>query len=303
MRLSLPWVCFTLYWGGGGLNGRETGFTPSLIDLGEQSWNTEVPFTMAFVNRENAPVKIVAVKSSCGCTVVEKFEGQAIAAGQLITQSATLKTHKRPDLMRSTITITLDNKKQYSCEVIAAIRPAYLIDRNPVLFESVDLTSREPEVQIVRFKSRSVKLLSAVPDSKWLKATMKAEGIVEVAVDPCEMRLGKLFGRITLETDDVHVKDWTLIVHAWGVHGVRASPSALYLRPGMTAEIKLLSAKGTPLRIAKWHASDPVARAELANAETLRVSFDAKPSNGAVQYALMDEMNREVKVAVTYGDP
>jgi len=80
-------------------------------DFGEVKYNQPVTATFEFTNNGIEPLAIMAVKSSCGCTVTD-YSKEPVLPKKSSSVSATYNSKRKGGFQKS-ITVTMNNNKQY----------------------------------------------------------------------------------------------------------------------------------------------------------------------------------------------
>lgn len=81
------------------LPSHRVGFEPDRVDLGELVWDTRVPFTLHFVNRGPASLRIEALEVCCGSLAIDcPCEARRIRSGECSELHSVLSATAKPGL-------------------------------------------------------------------------------------------------------------------------------------------------------------------------------------------------------------
>src|SRR5207247_362181 len=121
------------------------GFTPAVVDLGEQKWGSVIPFQIFFVNHATKAVKIADVESSCGCTVVDTaaLKGTAVASGQTLPIDVSLHTGKESGSRQRRITLRSESGESWGVDVLVNVLGSWSISTDSVDFGEIVLDQGE----------------------------------------------------------------------------------------------------------------------------------------------------------------
>lgn len=108
---------------------------------------TSVRGEFTFKNIGQAPVSIVEVLSTCGCTVPEKPEG-AFAPGAAGVLPVLLKISDRTGLMSQTVTVAMSDGRSQKLSVIANVPARITFAPRLLLFRGA---SSEPKSAVITF--------------------------------------------------------------------------------------------------------------------------------------------------------
>lgn len=230
-----------------GVTARPSGFEPAVIDLGAQYWDTEVPFSLRFVNRGADPLTLMKVERSCDCTLFdqEAVEGATLAPGQTLDLPASLKVGQRPgDVVREVAFVDAAGVR-YASEIKAHVEPTYHLTPDRLDFE---LIAEDPSTQTVHFDSARSRVVDAKPSAGWLSVEFSAAN-VSVTVDPAQLASARDYGAVTLFTDDPYLPAVSIPVTITKFHEINCTPANVFLAPGQRARVTVTDVTRVPLAV------------------------------------------------------
>jgi hypothetical protein len=250
---------------------RQIGFAKEDIDLGEQTWGSQVSATLAFQNKSDAPVTIDHVVSTCGCMLVHgaaALEGKVVERGSSLPIEVTLDTGDRPRVRSGHLQLQTQDGKQYLASVHALVVGEWTLSADIVDFGDVTLGSAHGPTQTVTFSSETDDL-AAPPACRapWVECITKrrseeAVNVVNVVlrVDPDKLPPGLSTTALKLTTTNATVPDAWVTVRARGVTPLTPYPPHVLLKPGSSTKVRFVDGKGNLASIASIDASGLDAR-------------------------------------------
>lgn len=217
------------------------GFDPPAHDYGTVVQATNVSYTFQLFNRTTNQLKLVALKSSCDCTVVStSLLGQLLKPNESVPVPVSFKTGPRVGPIVSTLEVVLQGERgQYlaMAQLSGTIWPDYSFEPRAVDFGEV-----RPGVitnSVVAFKPVALKEFALIP-------RQSSEGPFQVAVHPKELAIAfhaptvghreTLARTLVVETTSRRVPSVTIPVSATVVPEVSVSPGLIVLAPGLLSQ-------------------------------------------------------------------
>jgi hypothetical protein len=156
-------------------------FTPAVVDLGSLSQGVNVSRTVRLCNNSDDAIRVVAVRTTCGCTAVaEDVLGAIIRADEDLSVPIRFASGNSDGEASSRIIITFDHRdRQYSAaaEVRALITPEYRVVPRALAFGEVrEGEQKELIIRLAPIHDKLVTITDAVcPDPNFQVAPMHAE--------------------------------------------------------------------------------------------------------------------------------
>jgi len=306
-RRVWPWTSASELSGSAG--GDTIGFEPASVDLGDQLWNTSVPFELTFVNRSERPVEIATVLTGCGCTVVDlPPAGQrTVEPGGSRTLLALLRTETTPGRRQYGIDLHLVSGEMCSAIATVNICGTYTLVPEVLDFGRVPVmpeTEGGPERELV-FESATDEVVGApVTEARWLEcrrvSTAGSRTVMVVRLRPAELEFGLNAATVCVRTSSPVRPEACVRVQAVGMRPLTAVPEQVYLPVGGAATVRFLDAAGRAVRITAVDGGGPDLRVViLESGEVEVVSEVDAPVGGVRRVVVRDGLGREGEVVVT----
>jgi len=289
--------------------GGTVGFEPASVDLGDQLWNTSVPFELNFVNRSERAVKIAGVVTGCGCTVVDlPPEGQrTVPPGGSLTLLALLRTEKTPGQRQYGIDLHLANGEV--CSVLATVNVygTYTLLPEVLDFGRVPVTpdvESGPEQELV-FESATDEVVGEpLAEAKWLEcrrvSTVGSRTVMVVRLRPAELDFGLNVATVCVQTSSPVRPQACVRVQAVGMRPLTAVPERVYLRMGNAATVRFVDAAGQAVRVTEVQGDGPDLRVVILESGEVQVASELDaPISGVRRVVVRDGLGREGLVLVT----
>lgn len=224
-------------------------FWPVRLDLGDVTWHSEVPFEMSFRNDGKAPVALAALKSSCGCTVIDssQYAGRVVKPGEQIAIRGELSTGAGLGKRERTLELMLADGAVYTGLVAYHTNATYSFTPEGVKYSTLKLDEESDEGTIARvvFRSKSAKLVGAPEsDMPWIEATTvdRQVGETEIVLRAQKhyMKFGSNHAQVRVTTDDPYQPVFTVYVDANGQMDLRPIPEFVMLRRGQSRQVDFM---------------------------------------------------------------
>lgn len=284
------------------------GFSPLEIDLGSQPWYAEVPFNATFVNDGPEAVVVATVKSSCGCTVLERasYSDVVVEPAGALAISGTLDVGQLPGQHRKKLDLLLISGAIHPVFLKYAVFATYDFKPRNLRFGEVDLDDpTDDAITSVIFSSDTASIMGeAVVDSPWLEVGLhdRGNGEAEIAVHVVKRNLpyGRNFGRVSVSTDDSMRPSFTIPVYARGLSSLRPVPSHLFLRPGEQGCVRFITSDGATARIASAESDSTTVELVVdTDRRRIRVSLAGERLANAAVVSVTDDQGRGSKFLVS----
>ncbi len=243
----------------GAASGAEhTGFVPLEVDLGAVHWNSEVPFSAAFVNRDDDPVTIRVVRTSCGCTTLrDEIQGAAIAPGAELAVSGLVRVPQRPGETREEVTLLLDTGAVHVLPVRFEVLAGYSVRPAAIDFGTVNLDEGADVLTSAIFESDQATIAGTpTSDAAWVDVSVGSSvaGETELVVSLVKTRLatGRQWANISVSTTDAHRPHLTIPVRANATSSLRPVPGQVVLRAGDERVVHVVDSDGRTVDVVGW---------------------------------------------------
>lgn len=267
------------------------GFSPAIVDVGDQPWFVEVPITLSFQNLTSVGRKIVSVRSSCGCILLEKHRivGQDILPNETLAIQVTLDIGEAAGQFEREVRIDLDDGQSAICMIRFKTVPTYSLSPMEVNFGKVDLSLGQLGmfVKSITFSSNtSIIVDPPISDSNWIKCSKLEQNnpdgdtLIFFALDPELMPHGEQHGRVRLHVADTFRPYIDVPVKAYGTAYLKPVPGHVFASPGLLYQVELMRDDGCPVPIDYARASDDSVSIVFAPGDsTLRLALNASIEN------------------------
>lgn len=221
-------------------------------DFGMKWFGEPAAVEVELRNEGTAPLEIVQVRSSCGCTVARpkdhnSWNGMTIAPGAKEIMKLTYNTHKNKPKVSQKITIKSNDpdRPQVQLEVKGEIRQVYQFKpAQAITFTNIDRSTKTEQ---------SITMTNNMEDEVQLKLRpLPDDAPFEVAIEPIKegreykltaktrtpLRTGSNRVAVILETGVEKMPTLTVPVTAFIRPDVSVSPPVLYIPPSSNREIQ-----------------------------------------------------------------
>lgn len=191
----------------------EPYFETASVDLGQHSWVEQVPFSLVLVNPTKERLTVEAIRSSCGCTVVDVPQDAALEPHSTLGLSGLFSTGAVAGKRSATVDVRLDNGAAVVCNVEVEVVPTYIVVPEIVDFTGVRRVNGHLEVPVqeVVFASEAHHVTLAGPptvDVPWLTCEVVQQGpnrtVLRLGVKDSGIVPGLQTGTVTLTTTCRH---------------------------------------------------------------------------------------------------
>jgi hypothetical protein len=277
------------------------GFSPLEVELGRHPWYAEVPFTATFVNTRPEPVTVGTVRSSCGCTVLERasYADVSVEAGGELHLHGTLDVGQLPGEYRKKLDLLLESGSMHPVFLKYVAYATYDFKPRNLRFGEVDLDDpTDDAIASVVFFSETASIVGdAGTDSPWLQAAVhngkNVDPQVVVGVLKQYLPHGRNLGRVSVATDDPYRPTFTIPVHADGVSDVRAVPSHVFLRAGEQREVHFITKEGATARLADARSDTEGVEVSIeGERHVVRVRLNVEALTNAAVVSVTDDEGR-----------
>jgi len=248
------------------------GFEPAAVDLGDQLWDTLIPFEMTFVNHAKGAITIQSIASSCDCVVVDgsAFEGRSVPENGTLALPLTLDAGSYPGRKHRTITLTAASGQKYTAELFVNIYGTWSLTPDTLDLGEVLLGDHDaPEAEAaLTFVSDTEELVGdPQPDVSWLRCTTakRDDRQTDILVRAIQDRLppGVSTAHVTFRTTSTTRPDTSVYVRVKGVPALVATPATVFLEGDEVRRVRVTDRDGEPLRIARAEVSADSVRATI----------------------------------------
>lgn len=287
----------------------EVGFDTATIDLGRVPWYSRMPFEAKFSNGSGSPVKIMAVKPSCGCTGIDvfKYSGLVLNPGESCTLTGAVELGKDAGSFDRPVDVLLDSGAIHTLRIVYEAFATYRVNSDRLQFGDVDLDSDQEYVQSVLFTSQTAKIVAdkMTADAPWLdlaaRNTGPGETEITVRIRKRNLPPGQRVVQVNVMTNDPYRMYFPLFVEFNGISELTAVPPQLFLSVGEQGCIRVVRTNGETSRILDVRCLDR---------DALHVTIDASreffcvraagiPARESFPLSILAEGGRRAAAAVT----
>jgi hypothetical protein len=285
------------------------GFSPAWVDLGDQLWNTSVPFELTFVNESGRPVELASVRTSCGCTLVDTpgEEQRNVAPGKSLTLLGMLNVDTNLGRRTQSVDVRLLGGETYTVRIAASVYGTHKLGPDPVEFGPVPAIRSEgegPERQLV-FESKTDQVVAEpVVDVRWLECRVVERSedrtVVSVRVRGEALCPGFNDGTVCLPTSSSVKPNACVRVRVVGTPGLVTVPQHVFLNGEAPERVRFLDGAGQAVRVASIEPVDPRLTVMVDGGGELEVRKVGDASLGGIlRLTVRDSIGREGVVLVS----
>lgn len=229
-----------------------TGFSPDQLDLEEHPWGTKVEFSTTFVNNEEYSLKILSVKTSCSCTVMEHeiYAGKILQPGGQLEISGTVNTGEKAGARRTNVSITatddLEKDEQgtaaaavdstdtlYELNMVVRVYQTYMVKPTALNFKNVNLEDEAVPADQIMFTSKTAQITKVKTEVSWADIALEDMGngrtAIHVQLRKEDLRPGFNTGGLTIFTDDKHRESYRIPIICNLQQHLRVNPTIVFL--------------------------------------------------------------------------
>lgn len=207
--------------------------------------------TFQLTNRGQAPVKITAIKPSCGCMLLDAPLGAEVAAGQTLTFTLSVDLRRARGPVQYTLRLELSNGQAHTIHFSASVHHGVYAEPDAVRVVSATPGERiESRIRLIGDDERPFEILSAVlPAAERVEIDAQRK-IVSVTIANLN-RVPAVQDVLRVSTTHPRAPTLELPVFAQFERTWEIRPSGLYLRgvgPGEAVDkiVRIRSRTGTP---------------------------------------------------------
>lgn len=215
------------------------------------AWKVTTEFDLAFHNPSQAPIRLVEVKTSCGCTALDrKTQFPAVVApGAEFHIRGVIDAGVTPGQLERTVAVRDGTGREFRATLRLTVTPTYEFEPPKVSFGRQ--TEHDDPAAVITFTSETARLTGAVSvDADWLQATVEGNR-VSVSTKMDRLTNGLNIGRVTVQTDDPWLPAFTVPVSVSMVASLILIPSRVFLVDDKPRAVRVENRARLPVRIAR----------------------------------------------------
>lgn len=271
-------------------------FEPTFVELGPRPWFSTVPFSANLRNDGTESLVISAVKTGCGCTVLDSdgLAGSSLPGGESVSIDGHLLVEERLGVHQKQVDVLFDDGSIRSFFLVFEGIAAYQWSPHELAILDINLDdeANDDPVRSVRFSSHGA-AVRGIPtaDVPWLRCGVhRLNGDEFEIVAQVVRRLvphGKSFGRIRVHTDDENRSWFDVPVSVDAAADLIPTPGYVFLSVGESQAIRMFDRAGLSVPIDRIESTNPEAIAVRAFDDRLGATVLALclTSDSAVIYA------------------
>jgi hypothetical protein len=234
------------------------GFDPAQIDLGDQLWDTLIPFELTFANRATSPVTIRSIASSCDCVLVDAgaYEGRTVGEGEALALALTLDAGSYPGSKHRTIELTAMTGEKHVAELFVNVYGTWSLTPDSLDLGEVLLGDPgAPDAEaVLTFVSDTDKLEGEPqPDVSWIKCIVaqRDDRHADILIRALKDRLppGVSTAHIVFRMTSSVRPDTAVYVRVKAVPALLATPPTVFLAGDEVRRVRFTDRDGNPVQI------------------------------------------------------
>ena len=249
-------------------SGAFIGFEPATVNLGERMWGQVIDVPLHFVNHGENPIRIGAIHSSCGCTIIDTdaYIGQEIAPGGALDIAAQMDTETNPgNKTRDVLLLGEGANQRYTATIRLGVWGTWELSANEVDFGQIALDEGEllPVNQAIEFISDTDALVGdPIVRVPWLECTLSRNETsprkILFRLKPDQLTPGRHAASVILQTDCDIKPNSVVTVRAVGTRQLTPSPLHVFLVGEEASVVTFHDVRGQAVKLATVEAPQAV---------------------------------------------
>ena len=285
------------------------GFEPSTVDLGERMWGQVIDIPLHFVNHTEKPIRVGAIHSSCGCTIIDTaaYAGQEIAPGAALDIAAQMDTETNPgDKVRDVLLLGEGANQRFTATIHLRVWGTWELSANEIDFGQIALDEGEllPVNQAIEFISESDALVGdPIVREPWLECTVSKKETsprkILFRLKPDQLTPGRHAASVILQTDCDIKPNSVVTVRVVGTRQLTPSPLHVFLVGDEASVVTFHDVQGKTVRLATVEAPEAVS-AHITDDGRLRIQAnDASTEESITIHVVSDSgLHGDVRASV-----
>lgn len=218
--------------------GPSVGFDPDIEELGEQLWGQVLDIPLLFVNESEIPIEVHAIKSSCGCTIIDTdaYLGTVVRPGESLQIDARLDTETNPGEKTRQVFLDDTTGRRYTATIRVDVRGTWELSANEIEFGNVALDEGEllPVDRAIEFVSDDDALQGEpIVRESWLECLVserkESPRRILFRLHPDRLTPGRHSTQVVIRTDNPIKPNTSVLVRVAGTQQLTASPQHVFL--------------------------------------------------------------------------